>query len=322
MAKSTAKKNKKIIIGSVISLAAFGAVCFLAAQNYWLRETKLILQNELLQTRSGFVAAIGGLKNEIKGLETSLGATKKDLEITVAQRDNIGMQYNEAVDKYQQEKTRVDNLNSQIGEMEGEMEILEKLQNTDEELLKKYSKVYFLNENYTPESFSAIDPRYCYDPDETYLVYSKIWPFLQVMMATAAADKIDIEIVSAYRSFDEQSSLKASYRVVYGTGANKFSADQGYSEHQLGTTIDFTTSKIGAAFDGFEKTDAYKWLLDNAREYGFVLSYPEDNGYYQFEPWHWRFVGRELAKKIHAEGKRFYDLDQREIDKYLISFFD
>ena len=110
--------------------------------------------------------------------------------------------------------------------------------------------------------------------------------------------------------------------MIYGAGANQFSADQGYSEHQLGTALDFATTEIGAGFDGFEKTDAYRWLLDNAYQYGFILSYPQNNNYYQFEPWHWRFVGRDLAKKLSKEDKNFYDLDQREIDEYLISFFD
>ena len=110
--------------------------------------------------------------------------------------------------------------------------------------------------------------------------------------------------------------------MFYGSGANSFSADQGYSEHQLGTTIDFTTEEIGASSSVFGKTTAYQWLLENAYKYGFILSYPEANKYYQFEPWHWRFVGRGLAEKLHQEGKNFYDLDQREIDEYLISFFD
>ena len=108
----------------------------------------------------------------------------------------------------------------------------------------------------------------------------------------------------------------------YGSGANSFSADQGYSEHQLGTAIDFTTLELGSDFSSFEKTDAYKWLLDNAYEYGFILSYPKDNTYYQFEPWHWRFVGKSLANTLHQENKNFYDVDQRTIDSYLISIFD
>ncbi len=98
--------------------------------------------------------------------------------------------------------------------------------------------------------------------------------------------------------------------------------DQGYSEHQLGTTVDFTTSDIGTSFSGFEQTQAYQWLLDNAYKYGFTLSYPQGNTYYQFEPWHWRFVGKDLAERLHEEGISFYDLSQREINQYLVFLFD
>jgi D-alanyl-D-alanine carboxypeptidase len=173
-----------------------------------------------------------------------------------------------------------------------------------------------------PESFVKIDPKYTYDSTEDYLFYSKIWQFLQNMLIAAENDNIHLRIISAYRSFGTQSELKSSYTMTYGSGANKFSADQGYSEHQLGTTLDFSTLEIGASFSIFDKTTAYQWLLANAHKYGFILSYPKGNTYYQFEPWHWRFVGRTLAEKLHQEGKNFYDLDQREIDQYLISFFD
>ena len=130
-------------------------------------------------------------------------------------------------------------------------------------------------------------------------------------------------MVSAYRSFGEQAALKSSYKVTYGAGtANSFSADQGYSEHQLGTTIDFTTGYLGANFAGFDKSDAYAWLLDNAYKYGFIISYPKTNAYYTYEPWHWRFVGKKLARYLHTTNERFYDLDQRTIDSYLITIFD
>ena len=318
--------NKRIGVSFLLSAAIFAvagaAIAFLASQNYFLRENRKLLENEISQTSRGFAATIKNLNSEINSSEAELALTKQNLAITVAQRDNIGMQYNDAVDKYNQEKIRVDTLNSQVGEIRGSVDALEKLKAIDEELLKKYSKVYFLNENYIPESFSAIDPEYGYNSNADYLVYSKIWPFLKVLLSTARADNIDIKIVSAYRSFGEQSSLKSSYKITYGAGANKFSADQGYSEHQLGTTVDFTTPEIGASFSGFEKSDAYEWLRQNAHQYGFALSYPEDNDYYQFEPWHWRFVGRALAQKLHDENKNFYDLDQREIDQYRISFFD
>jgi zinc D-Ala-D-Ala carboxypeptidase len=149
-----------------------------------------------------------------------------------------------------------------------------------------------------------------------------VYPFLIEMLTDAKDDGINLLVVSAYRSFDKQKDLKSAYAVQYGTGANTFSADQGYSEHQLGTTIDFTTDAMGGALTGFEKTEAYAWLQKYAHKYGFTLSYPEANDYYIFEPWHWRFVGEDLARDLHNDGKYFYDLDQREISEYLISLFD
>jgi D-alanyl-D-alanine carboxypeptidase len=74
--------------------------------------------------------------------------------------------------------------------------------------------------------------------------------------------------------------------------------------------------------NGFEKTEAYEWLQKNAYNYGFVISYTKNNTYYSFEPWHWRFVGKKLAKKLHKTNKYFYKMDQREIYNYLEYFFD
>ena len=95
-----------------------------------------------------------------------------------------------------------------------------------------------------------------------------------------------------------------------------------HSEHQLGTAVDFTTEKLGANFSAFGSDPAYKWLLENAHRYGFILSYPPNNSYYKFEAWHWRYVGVSLATNLHDDGKYFYDLDQREIDRYLVKLFD
>lgn len=319
------KTNKQLLALIAISAIAAGAIWYFAYGYFSLKGTESVLENEAARTTGALIfltKEIGNLNTDIDNLNAILSNTKDQLATTTAQRNQIGAMYNDIAEKYNLEKTRVDELSSQVGQIKGSVDTLEKLKATDEELLKKYSKVSFLNENYIPESLTPINPGYEYNPDENYQFNSKVWPFLNNLLSTAKADGIDIKIVSAYRSFDEQSSLKSSYRMVYGTGANKFSADQGYSEHQLGTTVDFTTSTVGASFTGFEDTPAYKWLLANAYAYGFILSYPPDNKYYQYEPWHWRFVGRELAKNLHADNKNFYDMDQREIDKFLISFFD
>ncbi|MDB5194450.1 MAG: peptidase and DD-carboxypeptidase VanY/endolysin [Parcubacteria group bacterium] len=212
---------------------------------------------------------------------------------------------------------------AQVSDLTGTVGTLKKLSETDQELLKKYSKVYFLNENYIPSGLSEIDQKYVYTKGKVLEIHTKVKPHLESLIDAANSTGLNLLVISAYRSFGTQSSLKSSYKVTYGAGtANSFSADQGYSEHQLGTAVDFTTPKVGDTFSGFSKAPEYQWLVNNAYRYGFILSYPEGNTYYTFEPWHWRFVGTALALMLHNENRRFYDLDQREIDKYLVTIFD
>lgn len=216
----------------------------------------------------------------------------------------------------------IDSFQEQISSLGDTVGVLNKLSQTDKDLLKKYSKVYFLSENYRPTQLSAIDQKYLYEKDDAF-VHTQALPFLGRLLEVARSESRELLIASAFRSFETQASLKSEYKIVYGAGtANQFSADQGYSEHQLGTAVDFTTPSVGGVFSQFQLDPAYKWLENNAYKYGFILSYPEKNSYYKFEPWHWRFVGVALAEFLHKENKYFYDLDQREIDTYLIKLFD
>lgn len=241
------------------------------------------------------------------------------LEEDITKRE---LEKNELENSLLAEQERVDSISDQFEDLSDTVGTLEKLSKTDKELLQKYSKVYFLNEHYIPEDLSNIKSNFAIDSKKVYEIHSKVYPFLKDMLEEAESEGIDLKVASAYRSFSTQAGLKSAYSVKYGNGANTFSADQGFSEHQLGTTLDFTTSKLGANFNSFESTASYTWLLENAHYFGFVLSYPKGNKYYVFEPWHWRFVGVKLAKKLHKEKKNFYDLEQREIDGYLINIFD
>jgi LAS superfamily LD-carboxypeptidase LdcB len=238
-------------------------------------------------------------------------------ELENVERDNITL-----LETLEEKQTIIDSFSSQIRDISSTVGTLEKLAQTDKELLQKYSRVYFLNENYVPAKLASIEEKYLYQGSTNFLFHADVWPFLKRLLEAAHADGINLLIASAFRSFDTQASLKSNYRVIYGFGANQFSADQGYSEHQLGTAVDFTTPEIGAVFSRFGTSLAYEWLLNNAHHYGFILSYPEGNTYYKYEPWHWRFVGVELAGKLKEEGKYFYDLEQREIDSYLVKLFD
>lgn len=268
--------------------------------------TETIIEKDLAIASS--TARIGELETLLQNTETLLTEARNENE-------DLARDLRREKDKNEEFEEQIEEIGSTVGS-------LDKLAKLDKELLMKYSKVYFLNEHYMPDKLTEIDKRFLGNPAVPKFIQGNVRPFLEDMIADAADDGITLKIVSAFRSFDEQEDLKGAYAVTYGSGANTFSADQGYSEHQLGTTVDLTTDTLGGGLTGFQNTPAYAWLLDNAHKYGFVLSYPENNAYYIFEPWHWRFVGEDLARDLHADEKHFYDLDQREIDSYLISIFD
>jgi LAS superfamily LD-carboxypeptidase LdcB len=223
-------------------------------------------------------------------------------------------------------KLQVDQLNNVVQSYEHNVTSLsqtveqyQKLAEIDPELLYKYSRVFFLNEHYVPSELSTIPQRYSYAGAHEF--HAQSLPHLINLMNDAQHDKVPLLVSSAYRSFERQKHLKSYYLRTIGPASEQFSADQGLSEHQLGTTIDFTTREIGGPYDSFANTTQYSWLTKNAHKYGFTLSYPQYNIYFKYEPWHWRFVGIELATKLFNENKHFNDLDQREINTFLPSIF-
>ncbi len=277
-------------------------------------------QDELEKNR------VSALESERDALATELASTTAAASTTIAALStelfDLKERYGLLNEDYASELDRNDDFEKQIKKISKTVGVLDKLSKTDEELLQKYSKVYFLNEHYVPESLAQIDNEWKYTEAKDLKLHSKVIPFFNDMVKDAKSDGVDLWVVSAYRSFQTQAELKGAYTVTYGSGANAFSADQGFSEHQLGTTLDFTTKGLGGGLDGFQNTPAYTWLLENAHKYGFVMSYPPNNQYYVFEPWHWRFVGEKLADDLKDQNAYFYDWDQRKIDGYLVNIFD
>lgn len=226
-------------------------------------------------------------------------------------------------DSLKEMQSRLRTVEKNFGKVTDSVSELEKISKSDPKLLQKYSKVYFLNEHYEPARLSEIDSVYVVNTNRAETIHASVWPYLRTMLQNAEDARVPLRIASAYRSFNTQASLKSNYTVTYGAGtANQFSADQGYSEHQLGTTVDFSTPELGSGFTNFERTSAFAWLQENAYKYGFILSYPPNNQYYVYEPWHWRFVGKDLAEYLHTERKNFYEIDQRKIDEYIPRMFD
>ncbi len=287
-----------------------GAIGYLT----WEGNNRLVLVNERIDLISSNLAFLeGNLASSTTELKQSISQTHIDLSSALeTEKRNVG-EIENLLGTYKQE-------NEQIS---GTINTLEKLSKTDPELLQKYSKVFFLNEHYSPARLSEIPDAYEYNESKFSKIDSQVWPYLENMLKASLAANLEIYVYSAFRSFEEQNALKGLYSVIYGVGtANQFSADQGYSEHQLGTTIDLITTGLGGAVEGFDKTEAYTWLVNNAYKYGFTLSYPKFNDFYVFEPWHWRFVGVKLATYLHNNQKGFYDLDQRKFDEYLVDLFE
>jgi len=267
-------------------------------------------------------ATITTLTSERNQLKTTLATTSQQLfeaQTTIAALERDIAYLNEELSR---ELTRNTEFADQIARLSGTVNTLSKLAETDRELLQKYSRVFFLSENYVPARLTQIDPEYILEGRKDQYFHAEAIRWLERMIQDAEDDGIILRVLSAYRSFDEQSEIKGQFTRQYGSGANTFSADQGYSEHQLGTAVDIVDPDTGATSQAFARTEAYAWLQNNAHHYGFILSYPEGNQFYIFEPWHWRFVGRDLARDLHDEGANFYDWDQRRIDEYLVRLFD
>lgn len=131
---------------------------------------------------------------------------------------------------------------------------------------------------------------------------------LVAMLQAAYERGIRLDINSAYRDYETQQKLINRMDSTVGVErTEELVAKPGHSEHHLGTAIDFTSPEVGTEqTPTFGDTNAYKWLIENAWEYGFALSYPDNNSNitgYTFEPWHWRYIGKEHASilKAHPE---------------------
>jgi D-alanyl-D-alanine carboxypeptidase len=130
---------------------------------------------------------------------------------------------------------------------------------------------------------------------------------LRALASAARAKGKALAVRSAYRSYAlQQATFDSWVRRAGYEQALLFSARPGHSEHQMGTAIDFTTAP-GVPLSGtFGTSPAGKWLARNGWRYGFVMSYPKGKrrqSCYGYEPWHWRYVGRELAAEIQASGE-------------------
>ena len=127
---------------------------------------------------------------------------------------------------------------------------------------------------------------------------------VEQMYAAAKISELDLMLSSGYRSYDYQVKLYGSYVTSMGQDkADTQSARPGYSEHQTGLALDIEPSSRKCELEQcFADTPEGQWLAANSYKYGFILRYtPTDvmTTGYQSEPWHFRYVGNELATEMH-----------------------
>jgi D-alanyl-D-alanine carboxypeptidase len=136
---------------------------------------------------------------------------------------------------------------------------------------------------------------------------TKIIPAVEELFAAAKSDGLDLIVASGYRSYNEQVTVYGNEVTNYGQQtADRESARPGFSEHQTGLALD-----VGAASRACEVEACFgdmaegKWIAANAYKYGFVVRYgstTEAVTGYTYEPWHIRYVGKDLSDELHTQG--------------------
>ena len=165
------------------------------------------------------------------------------------------------------------------------------------------NKKYQLPNNYIPDNLVLIDEIYSIKG-----MAQKEACNMFIKMATDALKK-DLHIIneSSYRSYERQKELFDIEYNEKGEFAKNCIAEPGHSEHQTGLAFDFCTNQCNM-YD-FEQSDEFTWLSKNSYKYGFILRYPKGKEHitgYKYEPWHYRYLGIDLATKVY-QSKLTYD---------------
>lgn len=162
-------------------------------------------------------------------------------------------------------------------------------------LVNKYNK---LPDNYEIDDLVTLNNEYSKKGEK---VREVIYNDLKKMFDEAKKDNINLNVISGFRTNEKQDTLFNNSIKKNGLDhALIYSAKPGYSEHQLGLAID-----INSVEESFKNTNEYKWLKNNSYKYGFIERYPEGKEKitgFGYEPWHYRYLGVDVATKIFTEN--------------------
>lgn len=184
--------------------------------------------------------------------------------------------------------------------------------NTPTILVNKYN---YLTEDYIPDNLENISTNYAREGMKL-VNYAK--DAFEELAQAAQKENMKIIAMSSYRSYTYQVNLYNRYVAQDGKeAADTYSARAGFSEHQTGLAADVYNGKED--YTNFEKTKEFTWMQENAHKYGFILRFPKDKVKetgYQYESWHYRYVGKEAAKYIHKHKITLEEYYVKKIEKY------
>ncbi len=177
----------------------------------------------------------------------------------------------------------------------------------DKGILTIVNKYNYISKDYIPSNLIEINGLY---------INKEAYDNYLLMKNDMKKEGLHIRIISAYRSYDYQESLYEKYlqkedqKIV-----DTYSARAGYSEHHTGLAIDIDNEK--QSYNKFYMTKEFIWMNNNAHKYGFILRYPKDKEKitgYSYEPWHYRYVGKEIAEYIKKHNSTFEEYYYEFID--------
>ncbi|MDR0247076.1 MAG: M15 family metallopeptidase [Burkholderiales bacterium] len=172
-----------------------------------------------------------------------------------------------------------------------------------EDILVLCNKYYRLPEDYEPKDLVSVG--------RGYFLRAEAAAAYREMVQTALQQNLSFQLRSAYRSYPYQQGIYNRYVARdRKSKADTYSARPGHSEHQTGLSFDITQPVSGGTLSSanFDKTPQFVWLSKHAHEYGFILRYPALKTHitgFVYEPWHYRYVGKEVAKRIYEQGLTF-----------------
>ena len=290
-----------IILIIIISVIIFGIVYLIKTINYHKTYEYKFIKN-------------GYNKEDMISLE-KLDSTSLDYLLTIPYNENIINLINE---KYFMEKNlkkyisyldKNSNLNDvvaiiNVGANDNWYSNTKKTDSEKGHLLLT-NKFYYLDNTYNSDNMVNVSKKYSYG--ENQILTSETYNAFIEMFNAAKMEDLTLIINSSYRSYEHQEEIYNDLKNSKGEDyANKIAAKPGHSEHQTGMSIDIQT--YGSTAATFEEYEEFNWLKQNAYKYGFILRYPKDKEYltgYEYESWHYRYVGTEAATYIYENNITF-----------------